>query len=217
MTRMYVNKEKKAALLALPEDERQEAVAKMLEEHRHKRKLYAREYTLKYPERIKKANEKHKVKKRKRSKAMTKAGVVRKQYPRCMAAHMEYKKGWEARNKDKVKETSRRSYQRTKAVKMARENPKELRALLAKQVPGYLDLQARNDVVNEAMSAILNRQVYYDDLGDCVKPFVTAHNKMFDYWKTVSLDAPVAGTDDLRMIDLLPAAENYDEGEQGRD
>lgn len=194
-------------LLALPEDEREEAVAKMLEEHREKRKLYAREYTLKYPERIKRANEKHKPKKRKRSKAMTKAGVVRKQYKRDMAAHVEYKRGWEARNKDKVRATSQRAYQRTKAVKMAREKTEELRAILKRQVPGYLDLQARNDIVNEALSAILNRQVFFDDIGTCVKPFVTAHNKMFDYWKTVSIDAPVAGTDDLKLVDLLPASE----------
>ena len=42
--------------------------------------------------------------------------------------------------------------------------------------------------------------------GSAVEAFKIArarYNRMFDYWKTTSIDAPIRGTDDLRLSDVI--------------
>lgn len=89
------------------------------------------------------------------------------------------------------------------AQKYALRSPEELRKRLAKQVPGYLIGSAKTDVVNSAFESILARKISIDDIDTCVKPFVTQHNRMFDYFKHVSFDAPIPGTDNLKRGDLI--------------
>ncbi|WP_273794606.1 hypothetical protein [Brucella intermedia] len=115
------------------------------------------------------------------------------------------KKGRTPQELEAHKEHNRRWYSRSKAVKYVTEKPEEARRIIAQQLPGYLTADAKRDITNEAITAILSRNVLFEEIGSCAKPFVTAYNRMFDQFKNISIDAPIKGTEDLRLIDLVPA------------
>lgn len=96
-----------------------------------------------------------------------------------------------------------RRYYRNKSLKMAREKPNELRALIRPMVPGYLDPSAKMDVIAAVMETALKNRVEFNKLNEAVKAAVTAYNRQFDRFKNVSIDAPIAGTDGLTRADLL--------------
>ncbi|UZD69116.1 hypothetical protein [Brucella sp. JSBI001] len=96
-----------------------------------------------------------------------------------------------------------RRYYRNKSLKMARERPNELRALIRPMVPGYLDPSAKMDVIAAVMEMALKNRVEFNKLNEAVKAAVTAYNRQFDQFKNVSIDAPIAGTDGLTRADLL--------------
>ncbi|KAB2666786.1 hypothetical protein F9K91_02275 [Brucella tritici] len=96
-----------------------------------------------------------------------------------------------------------RRYYRNKSLKMAREKPNELRALIRAMVPGYLDPSAKMDVIAAVMEMALKNRVEFIKLNEAVKAAVTAYNRQFDHFKNVSIDAPIAGTDGLTRADLL--------------
>src|SRR5690606_311875 len=67
-------------------------------------------------------------------------------------------------------------------------------------VPRSLPPHARDDIVSEIVLAVLDGALAMEDINKAAARFVSS------YWKarqlfTLSLDAPIAGTDGLRMID----------------
>ncbi len=94
-------------------------------------------------------------------------------------------------------------YQRRKTRTIARERPEILRLAIQKLLPGYLTPPARMDVVNSVMELALANRVRHDGLADTVRECVTAHNRQYDYFKTISTDAPITGTDGLTRADLI--------------
>ncbi len=104
---------------------------------------------------------------------------------------------------DAMREKDRRKYQRIKAQDFARANHTEMRKLICVHVPGYLMAAAQMDVINSVMVQILDRKVPFNELAAWVKKSVTEYNRQFDYFKTVSIDAPIAGTDGLTRGDML--------------
>lgn len=202
--------------LSLPEDEREAAVEKYIAEYREKRRLYQQAYRARRPEVHREAYRKY-MEKNKKKIAKQRPWVERdarrvekkQEYrQKTMERHLAYKREWSRKNREKVREQERRHYHRAKAANMARTKPDELRALLRRQLPGYLDAQSRADIINEVIAAILDHKVFYGELSTCVKPFVTAHNRMYDHFKTLSLDAPIPGMDGMTYMDRLEQAVN---------
>nr|WP_278422948.1 hypothetical protein [Brucella anthropi] len=107
----------------------------------------------------------------------------------------------ESRESRRIKERS--LYWRKKARDKARNDPAAMRAMIRTHVPGYLIAAAQMDVINSVMVQILDQKVPFNDLAAWVKKAVTAHNRQYDHFKNVSIDAPIAGTDGLTRADLL--------------
>ncbi len=93
--------------------------------------------------------------------------------------------------------------QRAKTRSLAREKPDVLRAVIQKVLPGYLPPPAKLDVINSVMELALAHLVRHDQITRIVKETVSSYNRQYDYFKYVSIDAPIAGTDGLTRGDLL--------------
>ncbi|MGB3351120.1 MAG: hypothetical protein WBA85_20315 [Brucella anthropi] len=107
------------------------------------------------------------------------------------------------RNPESLRERDRRKRQRIKMQNLAQRDPIATRKLICSHVPRYLTAAARNDVINSVLLLALDRKVPNDDLATWVKKAVIEHNRQFDHYKTVSIDAPIAGTDGLTRGDML--------------
>ncbi|MND57642.1 hypothetical protein D3C80_487760 [compost metagenome] len=104
---------------------------------------------------------------------------------------------------EQVREHSRDYYWRKKAQNLATKNPQDIRKAIRAKLPGYLTEAARMDVANTVLQGMLSRHIRYDELHFHIKKAVTEYNRQFDYFKTVSIDAPIAGTDGLTRGDML--------------
>ena len=80
------------------------------------------------------------------------------------------------------------------------------RAALA-VAPAKLGPDAVNDIASDMVVAHLSGALALADFGSRVGEFVRAYNRMFSTYRTVSLDQPVSGTEDLRLGDSLSEAE----------
>lgn len=105
----------------------------------------------------------------------------------------------------KQREKDRRKRQRIKTQLMAQRDPMALRKLIRERIPKYLTAPSQMDIISAVMTLALDRKIPFDDLAVWIKKCVSEHNRQFDYFKTVSIDAPVAGTEDLKLIDLIAA------------
>ncbi|WP_273794346.1 hypothetical protein [Brucella intermedia] len=131
--------------------------------------------------------------------------------PERRAHRAAVRKAWEERtgytrpvpSKEQEQRRQALRYQRRKTRSLARERPEILRLAIQKLLPGYLIPSARMDVVNSVMELALANRVRHDGLADTVRECVTAHNRQYDYFKTVSIDAPITGTDGLTRADLI--------------
>ncbi|MGB3348302.1 MAG: hypothetical protein WBA85_06005 [Brucella anthropi] len=104
---------------------------------------------------------------------------------------------------DALREKDRRKRSRMKTQNLARKDPQALRKMISANLPGYLDAAARGDIIAAVMMNTLERKVLFDKLNEAVKECVAAYNRQFDYFKNISIDAPIAGTDGLTRGDLL--------------
>lgn len=192
-----------------PEDAGAE-VARLYEQHKEKRRAWRaankeKEYASQLKWRAKNA------KKVRAINARSKAG--RRATPEGRASLTATFKAWKDRtgykapkiSKDQAKQYDAQRYQRKKTQNLAREKPDVLRAAIQKRLPGYLTPPARMDITSSVMELALAHQVRHDQLAETVKACVTAYNRQFDYFKNVSIDAPIAGTDGLTRADMLDA------------
>lgn len=100
---------------------------------------------------------------------------------------------WKRRNAEHCRDYDRQYRARLNAEREARTDSDAVyRRALAALPPG-LPRHVRDDVIATLMLAVLERKVRLDRIADAVKDALRAHNRMFDHFKTVSLDAPIFG------------------------
>lgn len=81
----------------------------------------------------------------------------------------------------------------------------EIYAAARKALPDGLPAFVRDEIIADIILAHLEGRLPVADVAAKAKQFVTAYYRMFDQWKTISLDAPVPGTDGLRLGDTIAA------------
>ncbi len=168
------------------------------EEYRAYKREYQRERYKKNPQKMREIA--------KKKWARIKADPVLLEHSRRLRRNSDIRRGGRTPSPptpEMKREYNQRRYYRAKARKLAVEKPNELRALIRPLVPGYLDPSARMDVIASVMELALQNRVRFDQLSEAVKQCVTAHNRQFDHFKNISIDAPIAGTDGLTRADLL--------------
>lgn len=210
----YLKRQTIEELQAMEPEDALEEIAKLRREHAEKRNAQNR---ARYHRNVEKARERKRkwyaALDPKRRKAMQKARwQVEKSDQDYMAkvrernARRRRELGLDkhrVRDIEKVREKDRRAYQRKKTQQFAKMKPDDLTVLIKRHLPGYLLAPARADIINSFMELALARKVQFNKLPETVKQCVAAYNRQFDYFKTVSIDAPIAGTEGLTRADLL--------------
>lgn len=78
-----------------------------------------------------------------------------------------------------------------------------LYAAIEAAVPRGLPHDVRADVISQMALDVLEGWLDLADVKKAARQYLTAHDRASGRWDHVSLDAPMPGTDDLRMIDTL--------------
>ncbi|MBN9068646.1 MAG: hypothetical protein J0H60_19955 [Rhizobiales bacterium] len=108
------------------------------------------------------------------------------------------------RHREKKLERYRRTQAAARAKRMITLSPELVYRMIDKAIPKAIPHFVRDDVISSMCLAVLEGQLFVENIEKEATNFLKDHNRMFDTFKTLSLDAPIAGTD-LRRIDLLIA------------
>ncbi len=132
----------------------------------------------------------------------------------------QLKENWLAKNKEKAAATIRawrgRNRERIRKVKAAwrarkaaqteiKLSPEKVYLLLHRAVPRALPRHVRDDVIAELCLSILEGKLALKHLEDGVRKHLTAYNREYDTFKTLSLDAKIPGMDGMTYLDRLSA------------
>ncbi|WP_043063039.1 hypothetical protein [Brucella anthropi] len=118
-------------------------------------------------------------------------------------ANRERIAAWRALNRDKIRAAERRHYYRSKSKRIAQTDPTGMQRLIVSKLPSHVLLGIRNEVAAELMMEMLTGKVDYREIEIAAKRALTSYNRQYDYFKNVSIDAPIAGTDGLTRGDML--------------
>lgn len=75
------------------------------------------------------------------------------------------------------------------------------REVASAAVPKSLPPDMREDLISDII--LMRRDGFRGSPEEAFKIARTKYNRMFDYWKTTSIDAPIRGTEDLRLSDVI--------------
>lgn len=89
-------------------------------------------------------------------------------------------------------------------MRVVAQSPDEILKRVYACLPAGAPRFIRDDVAGEMLLAVLEGKLLVENIARSVGEFTKKYNRQFDTFKTISLDAPIAGTD-LRRIDLLIA------------
>ena len=101
----------------------------------------------------------------------------------------------------------RRRWAATKSRRQITLSPDAVFRMIDKAVSRSLPRHVRDDVISAMCLAVLEGQLFVEHIEKEAQQFLRAHNRMFDHFKTVSLDAPVRGSEDMTLLDTLAAPE----------
>jgi hypothetical protein len=126
-------------------------------------------------------------------------------------------------NREKILATKRASYYRNHEKHLARfkardarkasqstvrQSPDEVYRLISKSVPNGLSRYDRDDVVAAMCLAVLEGKLLVKNIKTAVTKYLAAHNREYDGFKTLSLDAEIPGTK-KRYIDNVAADQEH--------
>jgi len=117
------------------------------------------------------------------------------------------------RNKVRLLAKWKAEYKRRISKKSIRVNPDAAYKLVMQAVPRALPKHMRDDIVANMLLAVLEGNILIDNVAKEAKKFLTAYNREYDTFKTKSLDAPIAGTDGMTMLDTLTYEHYEDDNE----
>lgn len=130
------------------------------------------------------------------------ARLVRKHQPQRVA----YLKKWRERNREKYNAYMRRYNAFTGRVKENRRSIEDKLEIVLGFIPPGFPVELRDDLSNELIVAFLEGNLRISKMAEDVKGIIKRFNKRVGRWdsfKSVSLDAPVPGTDGLSYGDML--------------
>lgn len=85
----------------------------------------------------------------------------------------------------------------------------DLFATVNRCVPVGLPTHIRDDVVGAMVLAVLEGELSLDQVPKRAREFTAAYHREAGTYSNMSIDAPIAGTDDLRLIDTLTQADTW--------
>lgn len=103
-----------------------------------------------------------------------------------------------------------------KSINAIRHDPDTVYRVVSRAVSAALPRFMRDDVINSILLAVLEGELLLENIGARMKDYLGRYNREYDCFKTLSLDAPMGGTD-LRRINLLEAPAPYEPEEDEED
>ncbi|MER8567532.1 hypothetical protein NKH85_16240 [Mesorhizobium sp. M0924] len=142
--------------------------------------------------------------------------VKRFQRPAVVEAKKVQVLAWRAAHREQVLANQARWRLRRKSVAIIRHHPDQVYRLVSRAVSSGLPRFVRDDVMSSMILAVLEGKLLLENVASSAKSYLARHNREYDSFKTLSLDAPMGGAD-LRRIDLLeaPAAFEPEEEDDG--
>jgi hypothetical protein len=119
---------------------------------------------------------------------------ARKNYQKYHAKHLARAKARDS------KITSRRRFARS---------PAEVYELIGKSVPRALPRHTRDDLIGTLCLAVLEGKLLVKNIKVEVGKYLAAHNREYDTFKTVSLDAAIPGTNKRYVDTIASDAEHF--------
>lgn len=111
------------------------------------------------------------------------------------------------RHHDKVLARARAKWAKASSQRAISRSPDAVMEMIDKAVSNALPRFIRDEVVSAMCLAVLEGQLMVEDVSKEAKLFLRAYNREYDTFKTVSLDAPLAGTEGLTLLDKLAGKE----------
>jgi hypothetical protein len=107
---------------------------------------------------------------------------------------------------NREKEISRRKiYQlRIRSVNQIRNSPDDVMRIVTQAVSDRLPRHLRDDVISSVLLAVLEGKLLLDQVESRIQDYIRTENRMFNTFRSVSLDDVLPGTD-LRRIDMITA------------
>ncbi|WP_312222544.1 hypothetical protein [Rhizobium rhizoryzae] len=103
----------------------------------------------------------------------------------------------------KMIEKHRRRWAKERTKRALDQAPDKIFELINKAVSRALPRFVRDDVIGAMSLAVMEGQLLVENIDKEAAKFLRSYNREFDQFKTVSLDAPLAGTDGLTLMDSL--------------
>ncbi|BCG88530.1 hypothetical protein MesoLj113c_46400 [Mesorhizobium sp. 113-3-9] len=144
------------------------------------------------------------------------AEYQRKRYPEKRDAILAQGRAYKLVNRDKVRRQEAAHRLVKKSINAIRHNPEDVYRVVSRAVSAALPRFMRDDVINSMLLAVLEGELLLQNVAARVKDYLGRYNQQYDTFKTLSLDAPMGGTD-LRRIDLLEAPAPYEPEEDEED
>jgi hypothetical protein len=118
--------------------------------------------------------------------------------------HREARRRYKKKHSEQVNASNRRRLHRLRSIGVISQSPDAILKRVYASLPSGLPNFIRDDVAGEMLLAALEGKLLVENIARSVGEFTKKYNRQFDTFKTISLDAPIAGTG-LRRIDLLVA------------
>ncbi|MCA0000987.1 MULTISPECIES: hypothetical protein [unclassified Mesorhizobium] len=126
------------------------------------------------------------------------------------------KKIYYAKNRVRIAKQWAEKQLRLKSMNAIRHDPDTVYRVVSRAVSSALPRFMRDDVINSMLLAVLEGELLLQHVGSRMKDYLGRYNREYDTFKTLSLDAPMGGTD-LRRIDLLEAPAPYEAEDEDED
>jgi hypothetical protein len=107
------------------------------------------------------------------------------------------------RNHQKHQERERRRSAKQRSQKQITLSPDAVFQTIDKAVSKALPRFIRDDIIAAMCLAVLEGNLFVENIPKEAAMFLRAHNREYDTFKTISLDAPLAGYDGLTLLDRL--------------
>jgi hypothetical protein len=121
-----------------------------------------------------------------------------------------------AKNYGKIKARRAQRSGVVKSINTIRHDPDTVYRVVSRAVSSALPRFMRDDVISSMLLAVLEGELLLENVGTRIKDYLGRYNREYDGFKTLSLDAPMGGTD-LKRIDLLEAPPPYEPEEDEED
>lgn len=108
-----------------------------------------------------------------------------------------------ARDREARLASRAKSYRKRKSKTAIVLNPDVVYRQIMAAIPRVWPRHVRDDIAGEMCLAVLEGKILVTDIDKEVRKFMTVYNRVYETYRTTSLDAPVAGTDNLRRIDTV--------------